>query len=416
MKKHSSRNGFTYQDDEKSSEKSNFEGEFHKKEDSYQIFRGHFAVFLNILYFTKPSWILFPKKVILGGNSDIVSYENLKEIFPSETAIARISSTSKISDNFHGKGSIFDLKNLKYASKKHISNSELNSLPVFCKTRIKEGENDEYQTGINSIASDIDLITELQNCQQLLSHIENTYNLVKKRLESSLFIKFLALKNKYNDTLSESSEEDIHSELDYELTNNFAQDYILGIEKLDNIRSSYTDMFYSSNDKTELYYNPEVFLNTHANDDFKGNSILVRALPKIQFSKAIRNGKSITYKSIITKPREKLAFQFLDPLSDIDDEILKIQVILSRLDEKFDIIENEVFSWLQNTEHSAENDFTSFDKDTDNDNLKNNFYGNSKKDNCLMRFKAGNFYDWDLDDFESTDTKLPVSVLFLVFT
>ncbi|GFR21765.1 uncharacterized protein TNCT_686011 [Trichonephila clavata] len=164
-------------------------------------------------------------------------------------------------------------------------------------------------------------------------------------------------------------------------------------------------MFHSSNDETELYYNPEVFLNTHANDDFKGNSILVRALPKIQYSKAIRNGKSITYKSIITKPREKLTFRFLDPHSGLDDEILKIQVILSRLEEKYDIIENEVFSWLQNTENSAENDFISFDKD--NDNLNSNFYeNNDKKDNCLMRFKAGNFYDWNLDDFESLHTKL----------
>ncbi|GFY17361.1 uncharacterized protein TNCV_657741 [Trichonephila clavipes] len=379
----------------------------HVNENSVVLYHRHFAVFLNVLYFTNPSWILFPKKVLLGGDSDTVSYENLKEIFLSETAIARISSTLKISDNFHGKGSIFDLENLKYASKKHISHSELNSLPVFCKTRINEVKNDEYQTDINSTSSDIDLITELQNCQQLLSHIENTYNLVKKLLESSLFIKFLALKNKYNDTLSESSEEDIHSELDYELTNNFAQDDFSDIEKLDNIRSSYTDMLHSSNDETELYYNPEVFLNTHANDDFKGNSVLVRALPKIQLSKSIRNGKSITYKSIITKPGEKFAFRFLDPLSDIDDEILKIQAILNRLEDKYDIIENEVFSWLQNTENSAENDFISFDKDIHDDNLNNNFYkNNDKKDNCLMRFKAGNFYDWDLDDFEFTDTKL----------
>ncbi|GFR21764.1 uncharacterized protein TNCT_686001 [Trichonephila clavata] len=169
----------------------------HVNENSVVLYHRHFAVFLNILYFIKPSWILFPKNVILGDNLDVVSYENLNEIFPSKTGVECISSTSKISDNFHGSGLIFDHENSKYASKKLILNSELNSLPLFCNTSIKEVNNDQYQTDINSIiSSDIDLITELQNCQQLLSHIENTYNLVKKRLESSLFIKFLALKIK----------------------------------------------------------------------------------------------------------------------------------------------------------------------------------------------------------------------------
>ncbi|GFT38512.1 uncharacterized protein NPIL_225021 [Nephila pilipes] len=369
-----------------------FQIDKHVNENLTTFYHRHFSVFLDILYFIKPSCILFPKKVVSCDDLDIVSYDNFENnIFPSDTTAARIFSIFEEYDEWH---SIFDQDYSEYneVSKKHISNSvcELHSFPVLSNTIVEEVKSDESvgnKTDVNAVIySDIDLLNELQNCQQILSRIENTYNLVIKRLEASLYIKCIALKK-------------IAPE----------NDFILSDIEIDNDKDKLAFRFLDPIPDFDEITKIQAILN-HL--EKKYDMIENETFSWLQNTEIAPENDFILSDIEIDNDKDKLAFRFLDPIPDFD-EITKIQAILNHLEKKYDIIENETFSWLQNTEIAPENDFilSDIEIDNDKDNLNDvSKENNGKESKYLMRFKAGNFYDWDLDDFEQLDTKLPTIV------